>query len=81
MAAIDAGSLDEGQLRERLAPQSASQNGRKPQTARERVLELNEEEELKDEKEKRTYGRTPDGTGKLLVNIHPTRWQGTSSIY
>lgn len=35
--------------------------------ARQRVLALNEEEDSKEEKEKRTYGRTPDGTGTLLT--------------
>lgn len=34
--------------------------------AKQRVLELNEEEDSKNGKEKRTYGRTPDGTGTLL---------------
>lgn len=32
--------------------------------AKQKVLELNEQEDSKDEREKRTYGRTPDGTGK-----------------
>lgn len=37
--------------------------------ARQRVLQLNEEEESKQEKDKRTYGRTPDGTGKSTAAL------------
>jgi hypothetical protein len=65
MATLGAGGPDEGQLRERLAQASKAKANEPIRSARERVLELNEEEESKDEKEKRTYGRTPDGTGKL----------------
>lgn len=41
------------------------------QTAKEKVLELNtaEEETGKDEKEKKTFGRTPDGTGMRLFSV------------
>jgi phosphatidylethanolamine N-methyltransferase len=59
-------SVEQSGLRERTSE--------KPQQldtadeARQRVLELNEREDSKDDKEKRTYGRTPDGTGKCFAD-------------
>jgi hypothetical protein len=65
MASLDAIGLNEFQLRERL-PQRPSkpQQAKSPEAAKEAVTELNSAEENQtDQKEKRTYGRTPDGTG------------------
>lgn len=61
------GSLADGsQLRER--PSAKPLHLRSAEEAKERVLELNQQEEnaSKDDSKKRTYGRTPDGTGMLL---------------
>lgn len=61
------GSIADGsQLRER--PSAKPLHLHSSQDAKERVLELNkqEENEDKDDSKKRTYGRTPDGTGMLL---------------
>lgn len=55
-----------GELRERAVP-NASKPGHAENTddARETVMKLNEAEEKtgKDDAHRRTYGRTPDGTG------------------
>ncbi|TID25670.1 phosphatidylethanolamine N-methyltransferase [Venturia nashicola] len=64
MAPPDAIGPDASQLRERL-PQNApkSQQPTSPEAARQAVVELNAAEaKREDGKEKRTYGRTPDGT-------------------
>jgi phosphatidylethanolamine N-methyltransferase len=53
---------EDGRLRER--PSAKPLHLDNAEEARQRVLELNEEEDGKQGKEKRTYGRTPDGTGK-----------------
>ena len=54
-------------LRQRNAPLKAATEDE----ARETVLELNEAEEQssKDEENKKTFGRTPDGTGKNPVKF------------
>jgi hypothetical protein len=61
------GSMAGGsQLRER--PSAKPLDLHSAEDAKERVLELNRQEENddKDDSKKRTYGRTPDGTGMLL---------------
>jgi phosphatidylethanolamine N-methyltransferase len=57
-------SVDGGILHERLTAKSLHLHG--SDDARQKVLDLNEQE-AKDQKHgpKRTYGRTPDGTGTL----------------
>lgn len=53
--------------REGLRKRNLSFSAISPEEARRAVLELNaleEKEDVKDEKDKRTFGRTPDGTGK-----------------
>jgi phosphatidylethanolamine N-methyltransferase len=55
---------DGGQLRERLTAKPLQMPD--SDSAKLKVLELNEQEDRKDEHEKKTYGRTPDGTGKCL---------------
>lgn len=58
------GSVASGELRERL-PQNPEQPQQAQSTdeAQNTVRSLNQQEDGKDEKEKRTYGRTPNGTG------------------
>lgn len=53
---------DSSQLRER--PTAKPLHMHDSDSAKQKVLELNEQEDSKDEREKKTYGRTPDGTGK-----------------
>ncbi len=53
---------DGSQLRER--PSAKPMQMRDSDAAKKKVLELNEQEDGKGEREKKTYGRTPDGTGK-----------------
>ena len=53
---------DSSQLRER--PKAKPLHMHDSDSAKQKVLELNEQEDSKDEREKKTYGRTPDGTGK-----------------
>jgi phosphatidylethanolamine N-methyltransferase len=53
---------DGSQLRER--PTAKPLHMHDSESAKQKVLELNEQEDRKDEREKKTYGRTPDGTGK-----------------
>jgi hypothetical protein len=53
---------ESSQLRER--PTAKPLHMHDPESAKQRVLELNEQENSKSEREKRTYGRTPSGTGK-----------------
>lgn len=59
----DIGNADGSQLRERPPARSQHQHG--SNDAKQRVLELNDQEDRdhKDDEKKRTYGRTPDGTG------------------
>ena len=59
--------LDDEGLRERHVPQQACS----AEEAEEIVQGLNNEEHLarKDEKDKKTFGRTPDGTGTYCVHI------------
>lgn len=61
----DTGNADGSQLRER--PSAKPLHLHNSDDAKERVLELNDQEDRahKDEEKKRTYGRTPDGTGML----------------
>jgi phosphatidylethanolamine N-methyltransferase len=62
-------AVDTSGLRERLPKQpDAPQQAESIQTAQEAVKEMNaqEQEKGKDEKNTRTYGRTPDGTGEYL---------------
>jgi phosphatidylethanolamine N-methyltransferase len=56
---------DGSQLRERPSAKPLHLNN--PDDAKRKVLELNNQEEKdgKDEDKKKTYGRVPDGTGKL----------------
>lgn len=64
--------IDAGGLRERLPQQpDAPQKATSVETAQDAVRQLNSQEEGKDEKDKRTYGRTPDGTGEYLVYSQP----------
>lgn len=67
--------IDAGGLRERL-PQNpdAPQKAESVETAQEAVRQLNteEQEKGKDEKNTRTYGRTPDGTGEYFPYSIPT---------
>jgi phosphatidylethanolamine N-methyltransferase len=53
---------DGSQLRER--PTAKPLHMHDSDSAKQKVLELNEQEDRKDEREKKTYGRTPDGTGE-----------------
>lgn len=53
---------DASQLRER--PTAKPLHLRDPELAKQKVFELNEQEDRKSEQEKKTYGRTQDGTGK-----------------
>jgi phosphatidylethanolamine N-methyltransferase len=48
--------------------------------AKKKVLELNQEEEKdkKDDESKKTYGRTPDGTGKYINMIYQSVWEDVS---
>lgn len=62
-----ASTTEDSGLRER--PSAKPQQLENADDARQRVLELNEQEDSKDDKDKRTYGRTPDGTGKYLAHV------------
>ena len=66
------GSIDKNELRHRL-PQDPGQPQHAPSAhqAQEAVHDMNvaEDESKKDDTEKRTYGRTLDGTGTLHCNI------------
>lgn len=61
---VDASGLRERLLSKPDAPQQASSS----ETAHEAVKALNQQEASngKDEKDKKTYGRTPDGKGEYL---------------
>jgi phosphatidylethanolamine N-methyltransferase len=61
--------VDASGLRERLTQQSdAPQKASSSETAHETVRALNEQEAKgdKDEKDRKTFGRTPDGTGEYF---------------
>ena len=64
--------LDSSGLRERNTPQHTPS----PEIAKETVLGLNAEEfhSNKSSKDKRTFGRTPDGVGKSQQLSHNTTW-------
>ncbi|KAF2121347.1 phosphatidylethanolamine N-methyltransferase [Lophiotrema nucula] len=62
-------SADRSRLRERPSAKPLHLHG--SDDARQRVLELNEREDSgKDGREKRTYGRTPDGTVFIVPQTH-----------
>lgn len=63
-------ALDAENLRKRNVPIRA----RSEDEARNAVLELNAQEErtTKDEKDRKTFGRTPDGTGRISIDISVT---------
>lgn len=61
-------TTEQSRLRER--PSGKPQQLENAEDARQLVLELNEQEDSKETKEKRTYGRTPDGTGKYFAHIY-----------
>lgn len=64
--------VDASGLRERLPQQpDAPQKASSVETAQDAVRQLNQQEAGKDEKEQRTYGRTPDGTGEYLMYSQP----------
>lgn len=69
MSSLDGSAAENGGLRERLTQKpDAPQKAPSIETASETVKALNREEEKtnKDEKDKKTYGRTLDGIGELL---------------
>lgn len=73
-SAMDDG-LGTGTLRERLPHDPATpQHAQSSETAQATVKALNDEEDKagKDEKEKKTYGRTPDGTGAFYNPLDKT---------
>ncbi len=66
--------IDASGLRERLPQQpDAPIKAIDVDTAQDAVKKLNEDQQRdgKDEKEKKTYGRTPDGTGEYSAYDHP----------
>ena len=73
--------LDASGLRERL-PQKPDEpmKALSVDTAQDAVLQLNKQEEHKTEKEKKTYGRTPDGTGESLSCSVHIPMDGVASI-
>ena len=81
------GIVESNELRQRLPqrpeiPQRAGSEG----TAKQVVVELNSAEETADksEKDKKTFGRTPDGTGTLEMNATPeldtTEWSMATTL-
>src|SRR4051794_39740795 len=67
MADVGGDTKTEGsRLRERAPKPLHLDNA---QNAKEKVLQLNsaEESKVKNEKDRRTYGRTPDGTGRFTL--------------
>ena len=77
-AGIDASGIRERLPRSPEAPKSpeAPTPTESVQTAQDAVKALNDQEarQGKDEKEQKTFGRTPDGTG-ACPNVHtPSRW-------
>lgn len=70
MGSIAADTPEREGLRNRNAPLHAKTNSE----ARQTVLELNaleDKRDVQDEKEKKTFGRTPDGTGKFRLLSDP----------
>lgn len=67
-AGVDASGLRERLPQKPEAPIKASS----PETAQDAVRKLNDDEqkENKEEKDRKTYGRTPDGTGEDTIRIH-----------
>jgi len=59
---------DSSQLRER--PSAKPLHMHDPDAAKQKVLQLNELEDGKSEREKKTYGRTPDGTVFIVPHTH-----------
>ncbi|CAO2654629.1 Nn.00g113620.m01.CDS01 [Neocucurbitaria sp. VM-36] len=66
----DGSKADSSQLRER--PSAKPLHLHKSDDAKQKVLELNDQEDrdCKDDKDKRTYGRTPDGTVFIVPHTH-----------
>ena len=74
MADVSNGSkADDSQLRER--PSAKPLHLDNADDAKQKVLELNDQEDKhhKDDSTKRTYGRTPDGTGMSRVVLHASK--------
>ena len=74
MSALDNPAASANGLRERLPAQDPTSDvPQKSETAQEAVRALNEQEsnDDKDEKDKKTYGRTPDGTGASFIPAFP----------
>ena len=74
MADVSNGSKgDDGQLRERPSAKPLHLNN--ADDAKQKVLELNDQEDKnhKDDNKKRTYGRTPDGTGMSHLVLCPRK--------
>ena len=73
----DGSQADGSQLRER--PSVKPLHLHKSDDVKRKVLELNDQEDRdsKDDKDKRTYGRTPDGTGML---VYATYQEGGCNI-
>lgn len=65
------GGVPEAELRQRL-PQHPEkpQQATSPAAARQTVIDLNKAEESKDLKDRKTYGRTPDGTVFVVPETH-----------
>jgi phosphatidylethanolamine N-methyltransferase len=76
----DGPKADDSQMRER--PSAKPLHLRNSEDAKQKVLELNQEEEdNKDEEKRKTFGRTPDGTGGWAFNTsRPTRTTTTLHI-
>jgi phosphatidylethanolamine N-methyltransferase len=71
MASTGVAGLDEGLLRERLARHPEEpQQAESVETAKQAAEELNNNGEDREEKEKKTYGRTPDGTVFTVPETH-----------
>lgn len=70
---------DGSQLRER--PSAKPMHMPDSDAAKQKVLELNEQEDSKSEREKKTYGRTPDGTGKYRYCQCPRTPKNQASIH
>ncbi|KAF2750467.1 phosphatidylethanolamine N-methyltransferas-like protein [Sporormia fimetaria CBS 119925] len=65
---MESTATEQSGVRERLSAKPVHLDS--AEQARQRVLELNEEEDNKQGKDKRTYGRTPDGTVFVVPQTH-----------
>lgn len=71
MASSAVGGLDGAQLRERITTRPESpQKATSPGQAKQIVQVLNQQQEAEVEKDKKTYGRTPDGTVFTVPETH-----------